>query len=274
MCLNGHTKRITILTTIPIRPFAEPQSPEYKFICADRIWHVHKHIVSRATSSFDYGLSTNRENLFNGLTVDAVDAMLAFLYFGNYNDDIGIDADDRHDTGPIWLNIQTHVAARRVNIPALGLLSTLKFTERARPVLQTSKFASAVKEIYTVSPQLTLSLQESVISMYKDEATEILSTESSKFADIRRIAREVPLFATQLQQYDTKVARKDKRKRESASKARTPTDGNFGQVYEVESTGQEMYTCRRCDKAIQFNIPGEVIRFCPCCGCARNRYMG
>lgn len=212
-----------------IRPFAEAQSPDYKFCSPDRIWHVHDHIVSRATSSFENGLATDRDDLF--LAVAAVDAMLAFLYTGNYSDEIGTDDYVCDDTGPIWLNIQTHVAARRVKIPALALLSTLKFTERARPLLQTSKFASAVKEIYTVSPQLTLSLQESLISMYKDDATEILATDSSRFADIRRIAQMVPLFAAQLQQCDTKIIRNGKRKREGASQARKPTNGPFGTVY-------------------------------------------
>lgn len=129
--------------------------------------------------------------------------MLAFVYTSNYQDkDEEVEEDeDRNDTGAIWFNVQVHVAARRLSVPALALLSTLKFTQRALPMLLTEKFAAAIKEIYTVSPDLNLSLQDSVIGMCKDDAAEMLSGKSQSFNHIRNVAKQVPLFAAQLEHH-------------------------------------------------------------------------
>lgn len=237
--------------------------------CDNRVWHVHKHILCRVTSIFDYGSYTQRKDLFNGITADAVDAMCFFLYTGSYNDRVGIDYDSLHNTGAMWLNVQVHVAARRLSISSLALLSTLKFTQRALPLLTTEKFAAAVKEIYTVFPELNYSLQASVIGMCKEDAEEILTGKSKLFVYIRKVAQEVPLFAAQLEHH----TKSKTRKRRAVSEAHTPTNGSFAETYEIVCAAEAFFTCRSCNKAVRAIAEGEVMRFCPYCGSAKNRYI-
>lgn len=108
--------------------------------------------------------------------------------------------------------------------------------------------------------------QDSVISMCQCNAVEILRGKSREFDHIRNVARQVPLFAAQLEHHTS-----SRRKRKAVSEASTPTNGPFDEVYDC--VGKSLFTCRNCNKAVHAAPQGEVLRFCPYCGSAKNRYI-
>ncbi|CAK1364372.1 unnamed protein product [Cercospora beticola] len=194
--------------------FASSEYSDLKIVCEGKIWNVHRNIVCTACPFFKLRCQNFQDvrTAVIDLSHDrksAVQALLSYIYTADYK------TDDSMGSDAMVFQVRVHTIANKYGLSKLSALAESKFLSIAKGSWASSGFATAIEEMYTVTPGTKKELQYIAIKIAVEYADILLGDEWSSFA---RLSRRLPAFAFDLSR--ELMARKAK-KTESAEKKTT-----------------------------------------------------
>ncbi|PPJ53014.1 hypothetical protein CBER1_11332 [Cercospora berteroae] len=174
--------------------FASSEYSDLKIVCEGKIWNVHRNIVCTACPF----LKLRCQNFQDVRTTvihlshdrkSAVQALLSYIYTADYK------TDDSMDSEAMVFQVRVHTIANKYGLSKLSALAEFKFLAIAKGSWASSGFATAIEEMYTVTPDTKKELQYIAIRIAVEHVDVLLGDEWSSLA---RLSRRLPAFAFDL----------------------------------------------------------------------------
>ncbi|KXS97804.1 hypothetical protein AC578_10547 [Pseudocercospora eumusae] len=233
--------------------------------CGGKSWIINKIWVCNASPVLAHRLAevntNSRLQFFNDQSSSTVNAMVHFLYHGDYDEDDYDETDfpNAEDSSPLLHNAQVYGIAIQLQITKLAEKSFAKFQHLVQIEVLRPHFAAVVKLIYE-SPFLG-DLKQLVANACAPYARKILSQESWIAESESHALHHLRKFA-----HDTEAFRED-------LEERIPPPAPCGHSCRESGCSNRWHYCRcpMCSKEICLRglvLTTEMIIHCPVCGTA------